>query len=754
MIGRRLWAIGIVFALMTACENRTPFYETGDTSAEGETTTAKTGLGDAGNLPASGEIEGVGGKGGERPKPILVPGSGNFVKKSAASAGQFRELEGGQVTLNFVNASLPEVVQAVLGDILGVSYVIDPKVTGEVTVETAHPIARKDLLSTFETVLKVNGAALVSGDGYFKVVPLDQAVRSAPPVSSNRLLDSGIPGFAVQIVPLQHVAAAEMQSILEPIAPTGGVLRADPGRNIMILAGSRQDLRAMMDAIEIFDVDWLRGMSFGIYPIEYTDVATLSGELEHVMGADVGVDLSSLVRFVPIERLNALLVIARNNDYVELVGEWVSRLDRNWNQNDRRIFVYPVQNAKAADLAAIISDLFGGEGARATRRTETVAPTLSRTAIGGSARKSSVSGSAARSSTRTSRPGGPPDGAAGGDNAAAETADAAPEPRADPASLLAASRELGGGSTLQAPPLGDFEGLRVISDDANNALVFLATPGQYRTIESTLRRLDIVPLQVLIEATIAEVLLNDDLRYGVQWFFEAGATHQFNLSTIADSAPGLASSGFSYFFTTGSGNIKLALDQLAEVSDVKVISSPHLMVLGNQTAHLQVGDQVPILTRSSTSTTDGTAPIVNEIEYRDTGVILTVTPRVNPGGLVTLEVEQEASSVAETTTGATESPTIQQRRISSTVLVRSGESVALGGLIRDDVTKSSNGIPILKDIPILGFLFGRTSDLQGRTELVVILTPRVIANTDQAVQVTDELRRRMKGLQKWDKTKF
>ncbi len=750
---RLLAASCLLLLPVLACEDRVPFYGT-----PSQEPVAGDDQGPAGHLRPPAEVAGPAST-REKPQPIIV--ERRAVRESVVTAPAVRELPGGNVTLNFINASLPEVAQAVLGNILKVPYVLDPKVGGEVTLETSGPIPREALLATFESVLRVNGAALVREADLYKVVPLDEAAKSSPPVVTARAGLPGLPGYRVQVVPLEHVGAAEMQAILEPLAPAGGMLRADPARNILVLAGTRQELKAMLDLVDVFDVDWLRDKSFGIFPVEYADSPTMVAELEHVLGTELGLDISSVLRVVSLDRMNAVLAIASTTDYVELIGEWIGRLDRSWNQNDQRIFVYPVQNAKAADLAAIIGDLFGSGGGELTKRTASVAPRLERSRIGRDrpglgGLSPSFSGATGGLTGRTSslasrRPAAAAAEAVGTPAATAGTTSAAPAPE------VRFSPE-GGGATAPgirgSGVLSEFVGLRVIPDEANNALVILATPGQYRTVEQTLRRLDVVPLQVLIEATIAEVTLNDDLRYGVQWFFEAGGTNQFSLRTIANSTgPGLASSGFTYFFSNGSGDLRAALDLLADVSDVKVISSPHLMVLGNQTAYLQVGDQVPVLTRTATSAIN-LDTVVSEIEYRDTGVILTVTPRVNPGGLVTLEIEQEASSVAQTTTGSSDSPTIQQRRISSTVAVQSGESIALGGLIRDDVTKARTGIPLLSEIPVLGILFGRTTDLQGRTELIIVLTPRVVASSPEAAAVTQELRARMKGLQKWDKLQF
>ncbi len=282
--------------------------------------------------------------------------------------------------------------------------------------------------------------------------------------------------------------------------------------------------------------------------------------------------------------------------------------------------------------------------------------------------------------------------------------------------------------------------IHITADEVNNALVILAAPREYAVIEAALRQLDTVPLQVLLEAAVAEVTLTNQLSYGVQYFLQKGRNQAF-LTESTSSAIAADLPGFAYVF---SGNaIRTILSALEQVTTVNVVSAPQLLVLNNQTATLQVGDQVPIATQSAVSVAVPGAPVVNSIEFRDTGVILKVTPRVNEGGLVLMDISQEVSDVSQTTTSTLNSPTIQQRKIKSTVAVQDGETIALGGLIKDSRTHSRNGIPLLQDIPIVGGLFGVTSDEVMRTELLVLITPRVVESLQKARAVTEELRSKL-----------
>lgn len=288
--------------------------------------------------------------------------------------------------------------------------------------------------------------------------------------------------------------------------------------------------------------------------------------------------------------------------------------------------------------------------------------------------------------------------------------------------------------------------INITADETNNALVILATPREYEIVSAALAQLDIEPLQVLLEAVIAEVTLTDEIRYGIQYFYQSEDRQQFVLSSASTSAiaPGLP--GFAYTFTQGT-DIRVTLDAISEITTVNVLSSPQILVLNNQTATLQVGNRVPIVTEQAVSTLTSDASVVNSVQYQDTGVILTVTPRVNQGGLVTMDISQEVSEVTSTTTSDIDSPTILQRKIETTVAVQDNETIALGGLISSNRGHGRSGVPGLQSIPGLGALFRSTSNSNTRTELMVLITPHVVNNVEKARAVTEELRRKLPNVQ-------
>ncbi len=645
----------------------------------------------------------------ERDLSFYAPGTDRLLQapgpKPSIEAGP------GEITLNFENVNILEVVKVILGDLLGLNYLVDPRVQGTATLQTSRPISKDALLPTLETLLRMNGAALVLDGGLYNIVPREIAAQG---LVAPQLGDSSVPlptGYGVQIVPLEYISATEMQKLLEPFSSPGSILRVDAQRNLIVLAGASEELNQLLATIEVFDVDWLKGMSVALITPDFVDVATLSAELEQVFGDPTYSPWASLIRFVAIERLNGLLVITPRRQVLREVVNFAERLDRDPGTVGKRLFVYHVQNGKAGELASVLSQVFEQSSAASAPRPE-LAPGLEPVEL---------------------------------ESPPSET----PEPEIEALPSTAPLTSLPGAVTANQAGLSISEdsSIRIIADEVNNALLIMGTAREYKVVREALRQLDIIPLQVLIEVTIAEITLDGRLEYGLEWFFKNNFSQNRQGVGVLDlGAAGLAqlTPGFSYAIADSAGLVRAVLNALARDSKVNIVSSPSLMVLNNQSANIEVGDQVPITTRQQQSTATD-ANVVNSIEYRDTGVLLTVQPRVNAGGLVIMEVEQEVSDVAETTADSL-TPTIQQRRISSTVAVQSGRTVVLGGLIRENRLEAKEGVPGLYRLPVVGALFGATTNDQRRTELVVLITPRVVKDQEAARQITEEFRAKMASL--------
>jgi general secretion pathway protein D len=642
----------------------------------------------------------------------VIPGTGTLVglpgdaQPAAPAAGEGFEL-------NFADTDVQTIVASVLGDGLNLPYVIDPQVKGNMTLQATRALSRDEVLAALESALRVQGFALVIQGGVYHVVPGKDAPRR---ITNLQNPAQGGRGYGIYIVPLQFISATEMDKILQPFAPEGGVIRVDEARNLLLLAGTSQEISTLLNVVRTFDVDWLAGMSFALYPLDYVDAKTIATELGEVFSSAKS-PIAGVVRLVPLTRLNALMVITPQAKYLQDVEAWIKRLDVGATTPGRRIYVYEVQNGKADDLAQVLGRILSIE-------------TLSATDSSGS------SGSASDFSFSNSL------GASGTSSFGASRA--AVQRAAAPVSQPPAGNGGGGASSDSDGTALDAGALRIVPSDENNSLLILASPSEFAVIEAALRRLDVLPIQVLIEASIAEVTLTDDIRYGLQFSYQSG-DGPIVLSESGNGSISPQFPGFSYLYT-GKADIRAVLNAIESLTNVRVISAPKLIVLNNREAQLQVGDQVPITVQSSVGISDPLSPIVNSVQLRDTGVILRVTPRANKSGRVILDVAQEVSDVARTTSSGIDSPTIQQRKLSSTVVVQDGDTIALGGLIRDSRSNGGSGIPYLRKIPILGQAFGSTNKEARRTELIVLITPHVIRSAEESEEVMEELRKQFRGL--------
>uniref|UniRef100_A0A0S6Z009 General secretion pathway protein D n=1 Tax=Mizugakiibacter sediminis TaxID=1475481 RepID=A0A0S6Z009_9GAMM len=660
-------------------------------------------------------------------------GSGQFV--NAPAARPLRPVEsagGGQVVFNFENQPIQAVVKAVLGDLLKVNYSIAPGVQGSVTFATAQPIRSDEVLPVLEMLLSWTDNALVRQNGRYVVLPIKQATSGylMPGLGAAAPAD----GFAARLYPLRYISATEMQKLLKPFARPEAFLLVDPARNLLVMAGTPAELASYQRTVQIFDVDWLQGMSVGVYSLQHAQVGDLMPELEKMFGPKGDTPLAGMLRFIPIERTNAIVVISPQPAYLEEMREWIARMD-NGGGNDAQLYVYDVKNVKATDLAGYLNAIYNGAAppqheAGAGR----VGPGLQATSMSGGYDGTGKQGVGAFGQQDTLRPRG------------ATTTAATPVPAA-------------------ATP-GD-SGMSFTAVDENNQLLVRCRPGQWSDIQAAIRRLDTVPLQVQIETRILEVQLTGEFRFGVQWYLGGliGNTDQTGNAPPNGNqygrrhagAVGLGGTKYNastdaLFYSFISKDVQGVLRALESTGNTKVLSAPSLVVLNNQEATIQVGDRIPITQTFITSTTVGTTnasgtttvPAQGEVQYLDTGVILDVIPRVNPGGLVYLDIQQQVSTPG--TPNVQGNPPISQRAISTQVAVQSGETVLLGGLIQQNEGVNDSGLPWVSRVPVVGRLFGTTDRTRNRTELLVLITPRVITNSAEARQVTDEYQRKFESL--------
>ena len=632
----------------------------------------------------------------------------------------------GDVTLNFEEADLREFIQVIFEDILKENYLIDPQVSGVVTMHTTYPIVKEAVLPLLESVLQQNGAALVRGQGIYKIVPLASAEGEAGSPSVGSQLAR--PGYSVQIVPVRHISATEMGKILKPFLPQGSALRVDTARNLLILSGPQYRLDEMIETVKIFDVAWLKGVSFGLFPLRYADAATIVDELQKVIDGDGMGMLSGVVRLIPVQRLNAVMAITTQPDYMAEVRQLIEQFDMGMDGTPgSRLYVYPLKNGNAEKIASMMQQLYGMAVAGPEKPFDPGIPQF-------------MPGQGVNVFKRGVDISSPPApvGAvgAGGDYPVDVVSVVSP-----PAPKTAKSAVSGADAGVSLESRG---AVSIIADTDNNTLLIMASAEDYRAIEAAIRRLDIKPRQVLIDATIAEVTLSDELDYGVRWFLESG---NLRLGFNAPVPAVAAGEGLALAVFKNNGKAKLFIDLLESKTQVKFLSAPQIMVLDNQTGTIRVGDQIPVTVRSSQSTNDPDAPIVTEVQFRDTGTLLSVTPRINAGGQVTMNVSQEVSLPgSEPAVGGGGNVAISQRTINSSVIVQSGETVVLGGLILESENETKSGIPILMNLPWIGNLFSTTKSDVRRSELIVMITPKVVPDESTAAEVTEELRKRMNNV--------
>ncbi|SIO45988.1 type II secretion system protein D (GspD) [Bradyrhizobium erythrophlei] len=657
------------------------------------------------------------------------PGDGQMIGGSSR-----RERGSGSeanVVLNLSSVPLQQAAKTVLGDMIGVNYVVDPRVDGVVSVQTTQPVNKADALELFQAALAPIGAVLVQSRGIYRIAPADQAatgvVSTGQPPGVN-----AVGGNGMRVVSLKYVSATELARVLEPMVPKGAIVQADDARNILALKGSPAEIDSMVDSISIFDVDVMRGMSFAVVPVKTSQPEKMVDELKAIFASDKEGPLKGRVRFMANTRLGAILVVTSQPGYLPRAQGWIRRLDAKANGTERQLHVYQVQNRPVAELATVLQSMFSNE-MKIVRPTRSVSPRSKQVNLTGSSARAPGPGGA-----MTDQEMAPQGSFARGSGAGTDSqnlARALNNNDADPTASDPMEGSPSSTGSVDEPPL------KIVADETKNSLLIMANDRDYQRVLRVIQGLDVVASQVLIEAVIAEVTLNDQLQYGVQWQLSKNGTPSASFSNALTGGVAAAFPGFNY--AVNAANIAATMSALNALTHVNVISTPSLMVLDNKTARLQIGDQVPITTQTATSTVTANTAIVNSITMQDTGVILSVTPRINESGRVQLEIEQEVSAVVKTTTSNIDSPTIQQRRVKTTVVVNDGEVLALGGMIQEQATKTSNQVPLLGDIPGVGAMFSSRNNEVKKTELVILITPRVVRDGTESRLVTEEYRRKM-----------
>ncbi|MGJ5009622.1 type II secretion system secretin GspD [Bradyrhizobium oligotrophicum] len=648
--------------------------------------------------------------------------------------------------LNFENTPIAVVAKVVIGDILGAGYAIDPRVQGSVSLVSARPVPKSDILFVLESALRLSGVVLVREGGGYKLTPLGDAIGAGRVDGEAGRAE---PGYGVSVVPLQYVGAQTILKLMDSFATRAGSVRADTTRNLLLIQGTGAERRSAIETVMSFDVDWMRGQSVGIFPVSNSAPEPLMAELEKIMDSGENGLSQNLVKLQVVNRLNAIMVVTRKPALLQSAATWIRRLDQA-DSGRTSVHVYRVRYGDARQLAKVLTDMFGGAGSSSTDSADgQTAPGADGTTTSVADRLSfntNAAGSSGSSANPTSRSQG------GGLPGMSSSSTASSSSTPSSTGLEPRNSGAGGGQAIMP-------NVRITPDTVNNSLLIYADRENYRIISSTLQQLDQPVLQVGIDATIAEVTLTNELSYGVQAYLSSkvlglgtdkGSITNTQATSVATATTSAATTalinralpGFN-FLIGHEASPNMILDALHTVTSVKVLSNPSLVVINNQTATLQVGDVVPVSTGSATVLSSSNT-VVNTIDYRNTGIILRVVPRIAANGNVRLEVEQEISNVA-TQTATSLTPTVSQRKVKSAISVANGQTVLLAGLISEQQNGNRNGIPGLDEIPVLGDAFSHQGKKGTRTELIIFIRPQIIRDGSDAHQVAEELRSKLRG---------
>ena len=638
------------------------------------------------------------------------------------------------VVFNFDNADIYEVIR-VIAEIMRITYIIDPKVKGIVNIHTSGQISSKDIFPVFQSILRLNGATAVKKDGVYEIVPLSDAKKLFILPSTTR--ESGKPSeekYVIQIISLKYIPVAEVSKMIKPFLSDGADIVEHPPHNILIVGDVASNVTKASDIINLFDIDIFTDLRVRIYPLLNSDVNEVAKEMDRIFSSFEVSTKSARgvgITFTPITRINSLLVVSSIPNVFEKVERWLKELDKIPTEGTKySVFVYYVQNAKAKDLADVLKQIFVTTKEKKTEYKDKV-------------------------TEQATYPKG-----------------VKPPP-----------------TTPSAPPSTPTEGgavpegeINIVVDEATNSLVIRAFARDYKSILETVKKLDLYPKQVLIEALLAEITLDDSNKFGVEWgrFIKGGQFEQtFSFGTtpatgtggltlsLADAAAALPGAGvFRYSIVEGAKRLSAAISLAATDNRLKVISSPHLLASNNKEAKIQVGSSQPILTSTyaygsstttsgllpgSSTTTPATGLLEGTIEYKDIGIIVTITPRISDGGLITLELQIEKSDVnakALPLGNLSNVPVFTKKTAKTVLSVLEGQTIVIGGLIEESKNVIKSGIPILSKIPILGALFGSQEYTTNKSELVLLLTPHIITDHIQSRSVTEEFKERVEGIKK------
>ncbi len=674
--------------------------------------------------------------------------------------------------LNLDNASLTTVID-ILARQLKINYILDPRVKGSVILNTYGETKQLDQRALLDMILKINGFAMVQTGDVYRILPMGEVSRQPLPVNINKT-QKDIPEndqVMLNLVFLKYASVEELAKLLDPFIGENSKTWAYPPSNLLLILDSARNMRRTMELIGLFDNDSFTAQRVKLYEVKNGRPSDLVKELEGIMKSISLNEKSSPIKFIAVDRINTVIAVAANPGAFEEIGKWVEKLDIAVKVTAGSIdnHVYRVKYGNAQMMAGAIMSLYGGGMYGGGGGMYGGAGMYGGGGMygqgGGQFGGGQFGGGMYGGGGGQIGSGGFGGGYGGGlnNNPSAQIANASQiAGGASPLGAAGLPSQMGvdqTGSYMGASGMNGMNGMRIpriVPNPMDNSLLIQATATEYEGILKLLRELDIAPRQVLIEAKIYEVSLTGALASGVSAFLQKrGDSTGAKLST-RDLVGSFTSAGA--VLTAGALVSKsrelLAFVTAAETeSKSRVISAPSVIATDSIGASINVGTEVPTLTAQAVTgvQSGGNSLFANQITSRNSGVTLSITARVNPSGIVTLLINQEVSSPQAPAAGGIQSPSFSKRSVNTQVTVQDGDTIAIGGIINESNTFSSSGVPGLHRLPIIGAAFGARSYGKERTELIIFMTARVIYDTNEISEASDELRSRLKKLNKYVK---
>ncbi|WP_027358796.1 type II secretion system secretin GspD [Desulforegula conservatrix] len=633
----------------------------------------------------------------------------------------------GDIMLNFDEADLLEVIRT-FADILEINYTVEAAVSGTVSIHTSRGLDKKDVFPVFYQILESNGLAAVKDGGFYRIIEAKNV--SQMPLNFRSTKDGkSIPPeerLSVQIIPLRHISASEMSKMLEPFITENGQLISNEGSNMLLLIEKNSVIQKVNYLVDTFDTDNLKSAAHRFYKLKYSTPDEMSKLLTDVIAAFNRGNKNETIKFVPVTRQSTLIAVSSDPESLKWLDSMVAEFDAPGEDGESRIFVYFIRNGNAEDLGNILNSVFGG-AAQPTQDPNGIQASM----VGGQIQTQNLSSSTTSTSGSSSNAGG----------ALKSIAPAASINPMTGASKLnkASSGSSGGGTgeglstTLKGP-------IKITTDINRNALIIEAMPSDYRIVSGILKMLDILPRQVLIEVTIADIGLDESDSLGVEWTYKAGnGSPGTSLLEATAGASGMK-------FVIGEANRwNATLSALASKNKAKILSAPTVLASDNKEARIDISEDIPVVSTEYSATTTGSTPVFQtNVQYRKTGIILSVTPHINENGVVSMKVNQEVSSQGNgAIAGGKEYASFKKRSVVTDLTVANNQTIVIGGLMREERNNSNAGTPVLSNLPLIGFLFGKQSDSLTKTELVILITPRVINSSESVDKMTENFRKKI-----------